>query len=62
MKNKVKMARNPGKKRKENPVGCTGEGKKLKGNIREGKTGTALEMKENGNKNIGTNTKYIGTG
>ena len=26
--NKVKMARKPGKKRKENPVGCTGEGRR----------------------------------
>ena len=26
--NKVKMARKPGKKRKENPVGCAGEGKR----------------------------------
>ena len=25
--NKTKMARKPGKKLKENPVGCTGEGK-----------------------------------
>ena len=25
---KVKMARKPGKKQKENPVGCTGEGKR----------------------------------
>ena len=25
--NKIKMARKPGKKPKENPVGCTGEGK-----------------------------------
>ena len=26
--NKIKMARKPGKKQKENPVGCTREGKK----------------------------------
>ena len=26
--NKIKMARKPGKKPKENPVGCTGEGKR----------------------------------
>ena len=26
--NKIKMARKPGKKQKENPVGCTGEGKR----------------------------------
>jgi len=26
--NKVKMARKPGKKQKENPVECTGEGKR----------------------------------
>ena len=32
--NKVKMIRKPGKKQKENPVGCTGEGKRLKGNKR----------------------------
>ena len=36
------------KKQKENPVGCTGEGKSWKGNIREGsregKTGTILEL------------------
>ena len=25
--NKIKMTRKPGKKHKENPVGCTGEGK-----------------------------------
>ena len=29
--NKFKMARNSGKEQKENPVGCTGEGKRLKG-------------------------------
>ena len=28
IKNKIKMARMPGKKQKENPVGCTGEGKR----------------------------------
>ena len=32
--NKMKMARKPGKKQKENPVGCTGEGKRCKGNER----------------------------
>ena len=32
----VKIARKAGKKQKENPVGCTGEGKRWKGNIREG--------------------------
>ena len=26
--NKIKMARKTGKKQKENPVGCTGEGKR----------------------------------
>ena len=26
--NKIKMARKPGKKQKENMVGCTGEGKR----------------------------------
>ena len=29
-----KMARKPGKKQKENPVGCTGKGKRLKENKR----------------------------
>ena len=42
------MAMKPGKKQKENPAGCTGEGKRWKGNIREesreGKTGTVLEL------------------
>ena len=42
------MARKPGKKQKENKVGCTGEGKRRKGNIREGlrdgKTGTVMEL------------------
>ena len=41
---KLKMARKPGKKHEENPVGCTGEGKRWKGNkrrVREDKTGTA---------------------
>ena len=32
--NNVKMARKPGKKRKEYPVGCTGEGKRWKINKR----------------------------
>ena len=32
--NMIKMARKPGKKQKENPVGCTGEGKRKKGNKR----------------------------
>ena len=41
---RVNRARKPGKKQKENPVGCTGEGKISKGNIREGKTGTVLEL------------------
>ena len=30
------MARKPGKKQKENPVECTEEGERWKGNIREG--------------------------
>ena len=34
--NKIKMAKKPGEKQKENPVGCTWEGKTWKGNIREG--------------------------
>ena len=34
--NMIKMARKPGMKQKENPVGCIGEGKRWKGNIREG--------------------------
>ena len=38
--NKITMARKPGKKMKENPVGYTGEGTRWKGNVREGKTGT----------------------
>ena len=42
------MARKPGKKQKENLVGCTGEGKTWEGNIRvgsrEGLTGTVLEL------------------
>ena len=32
--NKIKMARKPGKKQKQNPVGCTGEGKRWKRNNR----------------------------
>ena len=32
--NKLKMARKPGKKQKENPVGYTGKGKRWKGNRR----------------------------
>ena len=32
--NEIKMARKPVKKQKENPVGCTGEGKRWKGNKR----------------------------
>ena len=46
--NKMKMARKPGKKQKENAVACTGEGKRWKENIwdesREVKTGTVLEL------------------
>ena len=34
--NNIKMTRKSGKKQKENPVGFTGEGKRRKGNIREG--------------------------
>ena len=41
---KITIARKPGKKQKENTVGCTGEGKLLKGNNREGKTRTVLEL------------------
>ena len=41
---KVKMARKPGKKQKENPVDCTGESKRWKGNIKEGKTRSVLEL------------------
>ena len=40
----VKMARKPGKKQKENLLGCTGEGKDVNEIIeghREDKTGTA---------------------
>ena len=36
------MARKPGKKQKL--VGCTEEDKGKRGNIREGKTGTVLEL------------------
>ena len=43
------MARKPGKRQKDNPVGCTGEAKRLKRNIgkglRESKTGTVLEAR-----------------
>ena len=43
--NKIKMA---GKKQKENPVGCTGEGEIRKVYVREGstegKTGTVLQL------------------
>ena len=42
--NKIKMARKPGKKQKENRVGCIGEGKRWKGNIGEGMTGTIFEL------------------
>ena len=42
---KIKIAR---KKQNENPVGCTGEGKILKSNTREGsregKTGTVFQL------------------
>ena len=41
---KITMTRKLGKKQKGNPVGCTGEGKRTKLNIREGKTGTVLEL------------------
>ena len=46
MDNKIEMAKKPGKKQKENPVGCTGESKR--GNIREGKTGTVMELEFKG--------------
>ena len=39
----IKMARKPGKKQKENPVGCTGEGNIREGS-REGKMRTFLEL------------------
>ena len=42
------MARKSGKTQKENPVWCTGDSKRWKGNIgeesREGKTGTVFEL------------------
>ena len=42
------MARKPGKKQKENPVGCTRKGKRSEENTREGSregaTGTVLEL------------------
>ena len=46
--NRIKMARKPGKKKKENPVGCKkkiykNENKVYKNeNLREGKTGSVL--------------------
>ena len=49
MKNRMKMARKPGKKQKENLVRLSGEGNTCYGNIREGsredKTGTVLEVR-----------------
>ena len=42
---KITMTRKLGKKQKGNPVGCTGEGKRTKLNIREGKTGTVLDFR-----------------
>ena len=41
----IKMAREPWEKPKKNLVGRTGEGKIGKINIREGKTGTVLEVR-----------------
>ena len=48
--NKIKMARKPGKKLKENPVGCIGEGKDEKEIYEKGiyesfKTETVLELR-----------------
>ena len=44
----MRIVRKPGKKQKENPVGCTGEGKirkyYIRGGLREGKMGTILEL------------------
>ena len=38
-------SRKPGKEQKENPVECTGEGKRWKGNIREGtKEGSTIDI------------------
>ena len=37
--NKIKNARETGKKHQENPLKCTEGGKRWKGNIREGKKG-----------------------
>ena len=46
--NKIKIAWKPGKKQKENPVRCTKEGERWKGNIRErsreGKTVIVVEL------------------
>ena len=46
--NKIRIARKPGKKHKEIPLGCTEEGKRWKENIREGsregRTRTSLEL------------------
>ena len=44
--NRIKMARKPGKKQKENPVVCTRERKRIiRKGLREGKTGTVSELK-----------------
>ena len=44
--NKITMAKKLEKIQKENPVEYTGEGNRLKGNIREGNTGTVdLEVR-----------------
>ena len=42
--NKIKMSRKPGKTQTENPVGCTGEGKISKENIREGSRGNGNRL------------------
>ena len=42
--NKIKMARKPRKKPKENQVWCNKEGKWWKEHIREGKTGAVVEL------------------
>ena len=51
-------------KSQENPEGCTGEGKRWKGNVRESKTGIVLELILEVRKNLGmikNHTRLIST-
>ena len=61
--NKIKMAKKPGKKQKENPVSCSDEGKRWKGNIREGssegRTGTVSELSLKVPKSISRAVKWM---